>query len=118
MKTIFVVDDNNVNLAAADENLSCFFNVFTLACASTMFDLLNDVIPDLILLDILMPGIDGFEALKRLKADERFAHIPVIFLSGKNDAGTEALGIKMGAVDFILKPFSAPVLLNCIKTHL
>ena len=118
MKTIFVVDDNNINLVAADETLSDSYNVFTFASAMTMFEVLNDIIPDLILLDILMPDIDGFEALKRLKADMQYAQIPVIFLTSKNDANTEARGFEMGAVDFIFKPFSAPVLLNRIKAHL
>jgi len=118
MKTIFTVDDNHVNLLTAEETLSEHYNVFTLSSASLMFELLNDVIPDLILLDILMPGISGFEALQRLKADKRYSGIPVIFLTGKNDADTEAMGFEMGVVDFISKPFSKPVLLNRIKTQL
>jgi len=118
MKTIFVVDDNTVNLITADETLSDYYNVITLASASTMFEFLNNTIPDLILLDIMMPDIDGFEALKRLRADMRYMDIPVIFLTSKNDAATEALGFEMGVMDFISKPFSGPVLLNRIKTHL
>ena len=118
MKTIFVVDDNTVNLVAADEALSGFYNVFTFALASAMFEFINKTVPDLILLDILMPDIDGFEALKRLRADARYAEIPVIFLTSKNDAVTEALGFEMGVIDYISKPFSVPVLLNRIKTHL
>jgi len=71
LKTIFVVDDNNVNLLAADEALSPHYRVFTLPSASSMFEILEDIIPDMILLDILMPEIDGFEALKRLKANNK-----------------------------------------------
>jgi len=118
LKTIFVVDDNTVNLITADEALSEQYNVITLASASTMFDFLNTTMPDLILLDIMMPDIDGFDALKRLRADARYAEIPVIFLTGKSDAATEALGFEMGVIDFISKPFSKPVLINRIKTHL
>ncbi|MCL2213806.1 MAG: response regulator [Treponema sp.] len=118
MKTIFVVDDNTVNLVTADDTLSCYYNVFTFASASSMFDFLSNTMPDLILLDIMMPDIDGFEALRQIKADKRYAEIPVIFLTSKNDAATEALGFEMGVVDFISKPFSKPVLLNRIKTHL
>jgi putative two-component system response regulator len=66
----------------------------------------------------MMPEIDGFEAMRRLKADTRYADIPVIFLTGRSDSATEALGFEMGAVDFVTKPFSAPVLRNRIKTHL
>jgi putative two-component system response regulator len=118
MKTIFVVDDSNVNLLTAKEALSQDYNVFTLSSAAVMFELLDNVSPDLILLDILMPEINGFEALKKLKADVRYASIPVIFLTSKNDASAEVLGFELGVVDFISKPFSQPVLLNRIKTHL
>jgi len=118
MKTIFVVDDNTVNLVTADKTLSDFYNVFTFASASAMFDLLKYKIPELILLDIMMPDTDGFEVLKQLKTNERYAEIPVIFLTSKNDAVTEAHGFESGVVDFISKPFSGPVLLNRIKTHL
>ena len=118
MKTIFVVDDNNVNLLAADEALSPHYRIFTLPSASSMFEILEDIIPDMILLDILMPEIDGFETLKRLKANNKWSLIPVIFLTSRNDAATESIGLDLGAVDFISKPFSRPVLLNRIKTHL
>jgi len=118
MKTIFVVDDTHVNLIAAKNVLSEQYNVHTLPSASQMFELLKNEIPDLILLDILMPGINGFKALEQLKADKHYTNIPVIFLTSKNDTATESLGFEMGVVDFISKPFSSPVLLNRIKTHL
>jgi putative two-component system response regulator len=82
-----------------------------------MFELLDNVSPDLILLDIMMPEISGFEALKKLKADARYSSIPIIFFTSKNDAATEALGFDLGVIDFISKPFSQPVLLNRIKTQ-
>ena len=112
------MDDNDVNLSTAAKALSKQYRAFTLPSASAMFELLNDIMPDLILLDILMPEMDGFEAMRILRSDRRYSGIPVIFLSGRNDAATEARGFEMGAVDFISKPFSEPVLLNRIKTHL
>jgi len=118
LKTIFIVDDNDVNLSTAAQALSKQYRAFTLPSASDMFELLNNIVPDLILLDILMPQMDGFEAMRLLKGDARYSDIPVIFLSGRNDAATEARGFEMGAVDFISKPFSEPVLLNRLKTHL
>jgi putative two-component system response regulator len=118
LKTVFIVDDNDVNLSTAEKALSKQYRAFTLPSASAMFELLNNVVPDLILLDILMPETDGFEAMRLLKDDARYSDIPVIFLSGQNDAATEARGLEMGAVDFISKPFSEPVLLNRVKTHL
>jgi len=118
MKTIFIVDDNDVNLSTAAKALSAQYRVFTLPSAAAMFELLDSVVPDLILLDILMPEMDGFQAMSLLKKDPRYSDIPVLFLSGRNDAATEAHGFEMGAVDFISKPFSEPVMLNRIKTHL
>ncbi|MCL1823381.1 MAG: response regulator [Oscillospiraceae bacterium] len=118
MKTIFVVDDNDVNLLTAESALSKEYRVFTLASASDMFDFLKEVIPDLVLLDIVMPDMNGFEAMRQLKSDEKYMGIPVIFLTSRNDAATESLGFELGAMDFISKPFSEPVLLNRIRTHL
>jgi putative two-component system response regulator len=117
-KTIFVVDDSDTNLSMAEEALESHYRVITLPSAAKMFAFLEKIPPDLILLDIEMPGMGGFEALQRLKAQEKHADIPVIFLTGITDAPTEAHGFELGAVDFITKPFSVPVLLNRIKTHL
>ena len=117
MKTIFAVDDNDVNLLAAEKALSKQYRTYTLPSAADMFELLDNITPDLILLDILMPEMDGFEAIRLLKNDRRYADIPVIFLSGRSDAATEALSLEMGAVDFISKPFSELDLLNRVKAH-
>ena len=117
-KTIFVVDDNDTNLSMAEEALEEQYRVMTLPSAEKMFALLDRMIPDLILLDIEMPDIDGFEALNRLKASELYADIPVMFLTSMTDASVEARGFELGVVDFVSKPFSAPVLINRIKTHL
>jgi len=118
MKTIFVVDDTNINLLDAQEALSDDYNVLTFSSATDMFEVLENIFPDLILLDILMPGMDGFEALEKIKSDNKYSEIPVVFLTSKSDADTEARGFKMGAIDFISKPFSKPVLLNRIEAHL
>jgi len=118
LKTIFVVDDSDTNLSMAEAVLEDQYRVMTMPSAAKMFDLLEKVIPDLILLDIEMPVMDGFETLKRLKQEGKWFDIPTIFLTGRTDSDVEARGFELGAVDFITKPFSAPVLLNRIKTHL
>jgi len=118
MKTIFVVDDSDTNLSMAEDALDRLYRVMTMPSAAKMFSLLGKIIPDLILLDIEMPEMDGFEALNRLKSESLWANIPVVFLTGRTDAAVEVHGFEMGAVDFITKPFSAPVLINRIKTHL
>jgi len=118
MKTVFVVDDSGINLMKADEALSDHYEVITMLSASTMFELFDSVIPDMILLDIMMPDISGFDALKQLKADVRYKGIPVVFLTSLNDAAEETRGFEMGAADFIKKPFLKPILLDRIKTVL
>ena len=117
-KTIFVVDDNDTNLSMAKEALKEDYRVMTLPSAAKMFAFIEKIMPDLILLDIEMPEMDGFEALRCLKSNAAQACIPVIFLTSMNDASVEVRGFQLGVVDFITKPFSAPVLLNRIKTHL
>jgi len=118
MKTIFVVDDSDTNLSMAESVLENSYRVMTMPSAAKMFSFLDKIVPELILLDIEMPEMNGMDALKRLKSEDKWVDIPVIFLTGRNDAKIEALGFELGAVDFITKPFSAPVLLNRVKTHL
>jgi len=115
MKCIFVVDDSSINLLTAKEALSEHYIVMTLSSAMIMFEFLNNIKPDLILLDIEMPDMNGFEALKQLKTDNRYAGIPVMFVTGNNDSATESLGYEMGAIDFITKPFSKSALLDRVK---
>ena len=116
-KTIFVVDDNGTNLSTAEEALEDQYRVITLVSAAKMFTILQKVTPDLILLDIEMPEMDGFEAIQQLKAGAH-ANIPVIFMTATADAANESRGKQLGAVDFITKPFSPPVLLDVIKKYL
>ena len=118
MKTIFAVDDSDTNLSLAKKALEEYYRILTMPSAVKMFELLEKITPDLILLDIEMPEINGVEAFKKLKANHIHEQIPVIFLTGRNDTAIEAKCFELGAVDFITKPFSAPVLLNRIKTYL
>ncbi|MDR2731530.1 MAG: response regulator [Treponema sp.] len=118
MKTIFIVDDNDTNLTMASATLRKQYHAMTLPSAAKMFELLEKITPDLILLDIEMPEMDGFEALRQLRTMEKFNDIPVMFLTAYTDSEIEAKGFELGAVDFITKPFTEPVLLNRIKTHL
>jgi len=118
MKTIFVVDDSDTNLSMAESALEDNYRVMTMPSAAKMFDLLDKIIPDLILLDIEMPEMNGFTALEKLKSVDLWSGIPIMFLTAHTDAEIEVRGFELGAVDFITKPFSTPVLLNRIKTHL
>ena len=118
MKTIFMVDDSDTSLSIAKRALEGQYRVFTMLSGVKMFSLLEKITPDLIILDIQMPGMDGFEILKILKSKPLYADIPIMFLTSYSDDDIEAKGFEMGVVDFISKPFSAPVLLNRIKTQL
>ncbi|MCL2048550.1 MAG: response regulator [Defluviitaleaceae bacterium] len=117
-KTIFVVDDNDTNLSKAEEVLEDTYDVMTISSGSRLFSILGRIKPHLILLDIEMPEMNGFQVLERLKKQPEYEKIPVIFLTGINDPETEAKGFDSGVVDFITKPFSAPVLLNRVKLHI
>jgi putative two-component system response regulator len=118
MKTVFIVDDNPVNLATAKQALSGSYRVLTIPSAEKMFSLFSKITPDIILLDIEMPEMDGFTAIAKLMANEYTARIPVMFLTASRDSDIEAKGLALGAMDFISKPFSTPVLLNRIANHL
>jgi len=118
MEKIFVVDDGDVNLTKAKQALEGNYRIFTLPSAAKMFTLLEKVVPDLILLDIQMPEMDGFTALEKLAQNKRTADIPVIFLTASTNIDTETRGFEMGVMDFITKPFSPPVLLRRIESHL
>jgi putative two-component system response regulator len=118
LSKIFIVDDSDTNLATAEEALEDHYDVMTMPSAAKMFALLEKITPNLILLDIEMPEMNGFDALDKLKTNEALAKIPVIFLTGTVDGAIAEKGLSMGAVDIISKPFSIPVLLEKIKTHL
>ena len=111
-RTIMIVDDNMTNLAAGKAMLKDYYKVYPVPSAEIMFDLLENVLPDLILLDIEMPEMDGYAALKKLKASPQWEQIPVIFLTQKMDEDSELQGLSIGAIDYVTKPFSAPLLLK------
>jgi len=115
---IIMVDDNVANLTMGRNMLKTFYEVYPAPSAAKLFEILENILPDLVLLDIEMPEMNGYEAIKKLKADARFADIPVIFLTAKNDENSELEGLDLGAVDYLSKPFSASLLLKRIANQL
>ena len=115
---IILVDDNIANLTMGKNMLRTFYEVYPAPSVVKFFEILEKVLPDLVLLDIEMPEMNGYEAIKKLKADPRFTDIPVIFLTSKNDESSELEGFELGAVDYISKPFSGPLLLKRIDNQL
>ena len=116
--TILIVDDEPVSLIMLRTFLaSGGYNVHEAASGLDAFEKAKER-PDLILLDILMPGMDGFETCRRLKENEVTRDIPVLFLSARQDSKARVNGLTLGGVDFISKPFDGPELLARVKTHL
>ena len=117
-KTIFFVDDDITNLTMGNDVLCEFYNVFTLNSGARLLKMMEKFIPDLILLDVEMPEMNGYEAIKILKNDDKTKNIPVVFLTAKSDAEDELKGLSLGAIDYIVKPFSPPRFLKRIENHL
>ncbi|MDR1211850.1 MAG: response regulator [Spirochaetaceae bacterium] len=115
---IFLVDDNMANLTTGKIILKDHYDIFSMPSGTKLFEMLEKITPDLILLDIEMPEMDGYQALKKLKSEKKTGDIPVVFLTARNDPGSELEGLNLGAVDYISKPFSPPLLLKRIENHL
>ena len=116
---ILVVDDDTSNLRMASRILSAEqMRVSCLKSGEDALAFLHDNRPDLILLDVHMPGMDGFETLASIRSDHETADIPVIFLTADDDSNTETRGLEAGAKDFIKKPFVPEVLLLRVRTAL
>jgi putative two-component system response regulator len=117
-KKIVLVDDNPVNLKLARNTLMGAYDVFTVPSAAKLFQLLEKTLPDLILLDVMMPEMNGYDAIKILKANSRTADIPVLFLTSKSDTSSELEGFNLGAMDYVSKPFSPQLLLKRVDVHM
>ena len=105
MKRILVVDDDMMNLVLVKHALSEIYEVESASSGEEALRCIETEIPDMVLLDVEMPGMGGPEVAKMMKADEKFANIPIVFLTGDSDPETEAECLKLGADDFIIKPF-------------
>lgn len=119
LSRVLVVDDSPPNLQLVGSLLrSHGYHVVPAPDGLTALQRVAAHAPDLILLDVMMPGLDGFEVCRRLKADPDYSSIPVVFLTGANEAQQVVAGFEMGAVDYVTKPFNAAELLARVRTHL
>ena len=117
--TILVVDDTPDNLSLMQGLLKDLYKVKGANNGERGLKIaMGDSPPDLILLDVMMPGIDGYEVCRQLKAFDRTRDIPVIFLTAKSEVDDEQMGLELGAVDYITKPVSPPIVLARVKTQL
>ena len=115
---IIIVDDDITNLTVGRNALADKYEIFTAPSGNKLFMLLEKLTPDMILLDIEMPGMNGYEVITALKKNEKTADIPVIFLTTIIDPESEVKGLSLGAIDYITKPFSSELLLKRIEVHL
>lgn len=118
MTTILVVDDNPANLSMIKGILNGIYKVYAVSSGEMALKFLEKQRPNLILLDIEMPVMNGIELLCILKADQRYFDIPVIFLTIQNDIDVEANAFRLGAVDYIRKPVNDIIVLSRVKMHL
>jgi putative two-component system response regulator len=116
--TVLVVDDTPANLSLLSHLLKDQYRIKVANNGIKALELANAAPPDLVLLDIMMPEMDGYEVCRRLKAEEATRSVPVIFLTAKTETEDEELGFSLGAVDFIHKPISPPIVAVRVKTHL
>jgi len=116
--TLLLVDDEPTNLQVLRHTLQDDYRLLFAKDGETALRLVRENRPDLILLDVMMPGMSGFEVCKSLKQDPWTAPIPVIFVTALADVANEQAGLELGAVDYISKPFSPPIVKARVRTHL
>jgi CheY-like chemotaxis protein len=118
-ETILIVDDDPLGIDIMGEILKPYYRRQVARSGEKALAIAaSDLQPDLILLDVMMPELDGYEVCRRLKADEKTKDIPVIFITAKDKIEDEAKGLEIGAVDYITKPVIPTILLARVKTHL
>lgn len=116
-QTVLIVDDTPANITVLSNILSAY-NVKAATSGAKALEIAKRFIPDIILLDIMMPVMDGYTVCSILKQDLRTKNIPVIFVTAMDDVADEERGFELGAVDYITKPVSPPIVLARLKTHL
>ena len=115
MKIIFIVDDNETNLEAARLVLEEKYEVYAMTSAARMFKMIERITPDLIVLDLDMPEITGYEAQERLKNDDKTAEIPIIFLTAISKHEDVVMGMQKGVASYVIKPYHPKLLLSQVE---
>ncbi len=119
---VMIIDDDTETLRLMSEQLETIYNVTAFTSGEDALEALNRAVgggmPQLILLDIAMNGMDGYEVLNRLKANEKFRKIPVVFLTGMTDEISECKGLEMDVVDYLKKPVTSTILFARVQHYL
>jgi len=116
--TILITDDEKMNIDILCGILSPYYNILISRNGQRTLELTREQLPDLILLDVLMPGMSGFEVIAKLKESHITNRIPVIFITGLADESSEEKGLFLGAVDYIAKPFNKAIVIARVNTHI
>ena len=115
---ILIVDDTAASINTLGTSLSHDYKIYIATNGNDALERAEKVLPDLILLDIVMPGMDGYEVCDRLKTNSKTQNIPIIFITAKASLEDESQGLTQGAVDYIKKPFNLPIVRSRVHTHL
>jgi diguanylate cyclase (GGDEF)-like protein len=115
---LLIVDDQPANIRVMAEALGDQYDLFFATSGSKALEIASSAGVELVLLDVVMPDLDGFEVCRRLKSDERTSRIPVIFVTAREETSDEARGFDVGAVDYITKPIRPPVVQARVRTQL
>ena len=116
--SILIIDDERDNISSLRTILNAEFKIYASTSGKDAVETANEFLPDIILLDVLMPDMDGYEVIKALKSSERTCDIPVIFITGLDNIDAEIKGLALGAADYILKPFNPAIVNLRIKNHI
>ena len=117
-RKIIIVDDIMFHLLSIKERLKEHYMIFPAQTTEMLFHHISKIEPEMIILDINMPKSDGYKTIELLKADDRYKHIPVVFLTSQKDKESLAKAMSMGAVDYLLKPVTDSELIECIEYQL
>ncbi len=117
-QNVLIVDDTPTSLSVLGGCLSSDYNIYVATSGKDALKRVDEVLPDLILLDIMMPGMDGYEVCRRLREKENTKNISIIFISAKASLDDESKGLELGAVDYIKKPINVAIVKSRVHTHL
>ena len=117
-KKILIIDDEKMNIIALAHFLKPEYDIIVSTESAAALEIAEKHFPDIILLDIVMPDMDGFEVITQLKASDKIKDIPVIFITGLNNEANEEKGITLGAADYISKPFNKILVKTRIETQI
>ena len=115
---ILIVDDEIVNIELMGSVLEEDYEILFARSGEQAIEIAQNASPDLILLDVVMPDMDGFEVLRWLKSEPRTRHVPVIFVTSMDESTDEERGFALGAVDYIVKPVSPAIVRARVRTHI